>query len=144
MLNNPNPTNLKAADVLKAADGDIIFGNHNKNNTNQCAMIRSNLTEYSQKTLTNSHSEMISSITEGVGGHNHLKMIKSRSHSSQQNEDMNSTFIAGSLASAFVSSRKLSLSVDSVANEVVGNSGGGFMKKQQFKYEESNLESTRY
>lgn len=115
-------SNVKQADVLKAADGDIIFGNHpmHQHNMNS-SMMRANLAEYSTKTLTNSQSDLNTSMSV----HHRLPMAKSRSHSTSQHpqqlsndhSDINSTFIAGSLASAFVSSRKLSLSVDSLANE---------------------------
>lgn len=75
----------------------------------------------------------------GQRAHSRLMLAKSRSHSTnQQNKendhsDINSTFIAGSLASAFVSSRKLSLSVDSMANEAdlsgLGKNNGQDSKK---------------
>ena len=119
--------NGKTADVLKAADGDIIFGSHQSrphcNESGGKTLVRQNLKDYSTRTLTSSQSDMSASF--GVVGHKQEKCrsVNSRSHSNsiQQNSrqadhDVNSTFIAGSLASAFVSSRKLSLS---------GGGGGG-------------------
>ena len=126
--------NVKTAEVLKAADGDIIFGSHqsrqhqqqqaSNNNNNTSAMIRQNLKDYSTKTLTSSQSDL--SMRHFTN--NNTNRVNSRSHSNSQQQqiggkqrnelvDVNSTFIAGSLASAFVSSRKLSLSVDSTCPE---------------------------
>jgi hypothetical protein len=148
---------MKTTDVLKAVEGDIIFGNHQSHNIRQnhnhhhhhnhhhlspAALIRSNLTDYSNKTLTNSQSELNTTTGQqsqlnqpNHRNHRGITLVKSRSHSTTHHlgeaggnrerttpSDINSTFIAGSLASAFVSSRKLSLSVDSMAgNEDLRN-----------------------
>lgn len=134
--------NVKTAEVLKAADGDIIFGSHQSRqhqqqankNTNTSAMIRQNLKDYSTKTLTSSQSDL--SMRHFTHNNNSNNRVNSRSHSNSQQQqsssggkqrnelvDVNSTFIAGSLASAFVSSRKLSLSVDSTCPEAEVNDG---------------------
>lgn len=115
---------------MKAADGDIIFGSHQSRQYDHAASssgmaVRQNLKDYSTKTLTSSQSDMSAALGAVAGGGNKIR-VNSRSHSnsqhhsvSQQQADVNSTFIAGSLASAFVSSRrKLSMSVDSFSNEI--------------------------
>lgn len=93
----------QTSDVLKAADGDIIFGNsitvagvNQVGPQHQYPLFRSILSNGAKSRSNSQHNQREVTITEPIS-------------------DINSTMIAGSLASAFVSSRKLSLSVDSLA-----------------------------
>jgi hypothetical protein len=112
--------------VLKAADGDIIFGastpvklpqTGNSNNSShvvsyphqshhQFPIFRSVLNDY-----TNKKAGTAAQLRSNSGTN---RDAAAAAEAAGTASDINSTMVAGSLASAFVSSRKLSLSVDSM------------------------------